>query len=159
MKIHITRVISIILLILTFIQIFGFSNQSGEESGSLSEEVTRAIINILPNTKNKNEETKTELVEEIQPVIRKLAHFTMYTLVGIFSMTFVSTYNLKVKKQFLISIIIGLIYAVTDEIHQNFIPDRSPAVHDVIIDTLGVAFGTILVYFAIILYKRLKLKK
>ena len=32
-------------------------------------------------------------------------------------------------------------YAVTDEFHQIFVPTRTPAVHDVIIDTLGGAAG------------------
>lgn len=154
----IIRIISLILLILTFVQIFMFSNQTGEESGSLSEIVTRTIIDLLPNTKNKSEEIKSELVEKVQPIIRKLAHFSMYTLVGIFSMTFVSTYSLKTKNRFSISILIGIIYAITDELHQKFSPDRSPAILDVVIDTAGTAFGTILVFFAISLYKRIKSK-
>ena len=35
----------------------------------------------------------------------------------------------------------GRAYAATDEFHQIFVPTRTPAVHDVVIDTLGGAAG------------------
>ena len=34
--------------------------------------------------------------------------------------------------------IIVVLYAMTDEYHQSFIPGRGPSVHDVLVDTVGV---------------------
>jgi VanZ family protein len=39
--------------------------------------------------------------------------------------------------------VLGIValYAASDEFHQIFVPTRTPAVHDVVIDTLGGALG------------------
>lgn len=118
------RIILIILLLWTFSIIFGFSNQNSVESGSLSKKVARKIIDIFPYTKNLSETTKVKIVEKSQPIIRKLAHFSIYTLVGFLIMTFVSTYKLMLWKKWLISIGVGLTYAISDEFHQSFIPRK-----------------------------------
>ncbi len=36
---------------------------------------------------------------------------------------------------------IGIAYAVTDEVHQAFVPGRQGAVRDVLIDAVGVLIG------------------
>ena len=118
------RIILITLLCLTFFQIFQFSNENSTKSSSRSREVMRKIVNIFPYTKNLSEKTKTKIVEKSQPIIRKLAHFSIYTLVGILIMAFVSTYKLLLWKKFGISIFVGLIYAISDEFHQSFIPRK-----------------------------------
>ena len=118
------RIILIILLCLTFFQIFQFSNENSTKSSSRSREVMRKIVDIFPYTKNLSEKTKTKIVEKSQPIIRKLAHFSIYTLVGILIMAFVSTYKLLLWKKFGISIFVGLIYAISDEFHQSFIPRK-----------------------------------
>ena len=63
------------------------------------------------------------------------------------------------KYKFLISILVGLVYAISDEIHQGFTPGRTPSPIDVGIDTCGVMFGIILVLIAISVYKALTEKK
>ena len=88
------RIILIILLCLTFFQIFQFSNEDSTKSSSRSREVMKKIIDIFPYTKNLSESTKIKIVEKSQPIIRKLAHFSIYALVGILIMTFISTYKL-----------------------------------------------------------------
>ncbi len=142
---NIIRVILIILLFWTFTIIFGFSNQNGEESGSISQKITNIVtqnINFIQRLENTQ---KQKVLFKIEYIIRKIAHFSLYTIVGILLMSLLCTYNLKNKTKIYVSTIIGLIYASTDEIHQIFVPDRSPAFTDVIIDTLGVIFGIILV--------------
>ena len=159
MKIHIIRIISIILLIMTFIKIFDFSSQDGQTSSGLSRKVARKIVDIFPYTKNLSEKTKNKIVEKSQPIIRKGAHFSIYMLVGIFIMSFISTYKLHLKYKFSISILVGLVYAISDEIHQGFTPGRTPSPIDVGIDTCGVMFGIVLVLIAISVYKALTEKK
>lgn len=56
------------------------------------------------------------------------------------------TYSLeKTKKQkILYSLLFGILYASTDELHQYFVPGRSARLFDVGIDTLGVFTGIII---------------
>ena len=119
MKINILRTILIILLLGTFNIIFNFSNQDAPKSSSISTEVSKAIINIT--NKKDSEVNKLIKAKNIEPVIRKLAHFSIYTVVGFLLMALASTYNLSNKKSVIISLIIGFIYACSDEIHQMFI--------------------------------------
>ncbi len=155
MKRTFIRIVSIILLILTFIQIFKFSDQSGTDSSELSKKVVRKALNIFPYTRDLSIETKEKMVEASQPIVRKLAHFSIYTLVGIFIMSFISTYNIHLKYKFLVSITVGLIYALSDELHQSFTPDRSPSFWDVIIDTCGVMCGILIILIVISVFKAL----
>jgi VanZ family protein len=40
-----------------------------------------------------------------------------------------------------LTLMLVMLYAASDEFHQVFVPTRTPAVHDVVIDTLGGAAG------------------
>lgn len=159
MKRTLFRITMLILLGLTFFAIFNFSSQDGQTSSGLSRKVARKIVDIFPYTKNLSEKTKNKIVEKSQPIIRKGAHFSIYMLVGIFIMSFISTYKLHLKYKFSISILVGLLYAISDEIHQGFTPGRTPSPIDVGIDTCGVMFGIVLVLIAISVYKALTEKK
>ena len=159
MKRTLFRITMLILLGLTFISIFNFSNQDGQTSGGISRKVARKIVDVFPYTKNLSEKTKNKIVEKTQPIIRKGAHLSIYTLVGIFIMSFISTYKIHLKYKFLISILVGLVYASSDEIHQSFIPGRTASIIDVGIDTSGVLLGIILVLIIISVYKALTEKK
>ena len=159
MKTVIFRIITMIFLVLTFISIFNFSNQDGQNSSGLSRKVARKIVDVFPYIKNLKEEAKNKIVEKSQPIIRKVAHLSIYTLVGIFIMSFISTYKIHLKYKFLVSILVGLIYAGSDEIHQSFIPGRTASIIDVGIDTSGVLLGIILVLIIISAYKALTEKK
>ena len=148
MKLKIQRIIFAILTIVTFVTIFIFSSQNGEKSSSTSRGFTKKIIEILQLDKNLSENEKENLIENSQFVIRKLAHFTIYTIAGINIYGFVNTYEIKKKNKILGALILGIIYAISDEIHQMFSGYRTPAIRDVFIDSCGVIFG-ICIFLAI----------
>lgn len=143
------------MLGVTFVTIFRFSSQEGNKSSEVSKKVARKIINTFPYTKNLSEETKLKMVERSQPIIRKLAHFSIYTVVGVCIMGFISTYKVILLKKFIVSLSVGLIYAISDEFHQSFVPGRGPSVRDVCIDTAGVFLGIIIVLVIISVFKAL----
>lgn len=145
MNLKIKRVIFAVLTILTFIAIFIFSDQNGDKSSSTSRIFTRKIVDILPISRNLDEYKKEELIEKSQYVIRKLAHFTIYTITGINMMGFINTYNIKKKNKLIFVLVIGISYAISDEIHQMFSGGRTPAIKDVFIDSLGVLFGSLII--------------
>ena len=71
-------------------------------------------------------------------------------------MAFFETYKLKELDKLGFSLIIGIIYASSDEIHQCFTPGRGPLLTDVIIDTMGVLLGILLVILGIKIYKEIQ---
>ena len=157
MKININRAILILLLIGTFGIIFGFSNQDGEQSAGISTKITRMFLENSKKYQESNENDKEIIFKRTQKIIRKLAHFSIYTLVGFLLMLLFVTFNqLTNKKRAIISTIIGIIYASSDEIHQKFIAGRSAQITDVYIDTLGVILGILLVVFIIKVYEKAK---
>ena len=90
MRINILRIILIVLLLCTFFIIFGFSSQNGETSGGISQRITQSILE-KSNTYNKlSQEEKNKVSLRTESVIRKLAHFSIYTLVGLLLMGLLS---------------------------------------------------------------------
>ncbi len=159
MKIIIIRTIFMLLLLTTFAVIFKFSSQIAEESDGISNGVLRKIIDVFPYTKGLSEEIKIKMVEHGNPIIRKLAHFSIYALVGVWIMAFMSTFDIKLYKKWIISMLVGVLYAASDEFHQSFVPGRGPSIVDVGIDSLGVLTGILAVLIIISIYRALKSDK
>ena len=72
-------------------------------------------------------------------VVRKSAHFTEFLLLGV--SLFLTVRDLRKRASFWIPWAIGAAYAVSDEVHQLFVPGRSCEVRDMIIDACGVLVG------------------
>ncbi len=140
------RVFLYIILFIWMSIIFSFSNQKSDESSNLSNRVVEHIITIvekLNNTKIDDVMRKNIYDYAVYP-IRKLAHVTIYFILGIIVCNLVLTYNINFKKLLLISIMICFAYATTDEIHQLFVSGRSGSPFDVLIDTCGSILGILL---------------
>lgn len=159
MKINLLRIVLLILLFGTFYIIFGFSSQDGEESGGISSRVTEFILEKSNTYKNIEENRQDEIFERTEKIIRKIAHLSIYALVGFLLMGLVSTFKLKEKTRILISLILGVLYAASDEIHQLFSPGRSAQITDVYIDTLGVLVGIFVILLFIKVFEKMKLQK
>ena len=153
MKVKVIRFILVLVLLVTFGMIFNFSNQDSEKSGSTSQKVTEAITKDIKSIQKLNKNEKAKIIDKIEDVIRKIAHFSLYALVGFLLMALFSTYNINEKNKIISTIIIGAIYAISDEFHQSFIPGRSGQVSDVFLDTLGVTVGGL---FIILIIKTVK---
>lgn len=143
-NLSIKQVIGLLLIITWMITIFLFSNQQGNASSVTSNKVTKEIIEIIPSTKHLEENQKKEIVKKVNPIMRKIAHYTIYLIGGILIMFFISTIVQSEKRCVLYSVLIGLIYAITDEIHQMFMDGRTAKITDVLIDTLGVITGVVI---------------
>lgn len=126
--------------ILLMVIIFSFSNQTGEQSGSLSSMIVLWIQNNLHIT-----------IPEI--FIRKTAHMCEY---AVLCFTYIYGFyksGFSIKQIILFSISCSFLYACSDEIHQLFIGGRAGMFTDVLIDTSGAIISTILYY---IFYKYTK---
>lgn len=73
--------------------------------------------------------------------LRKYAHFIIYLFLGVIVKNALSVSGITGLKSFAIALLICALYAVTDEIHQAFVPGRRPLVMDVVIDSAGSFVG------------------
>ena len=138
------KTVGIILILIWMVSIFAFSGQVGTESSGTSRKVTEFIVQLVSD---KSIEENEELIGNLDKIIRKLAHYTIYTLGGILIYNYANTTDKSKKEKILYSIAFGAGYAITDELHQFFVPGRSARIFDVGIDTLGVITG-VFIYLA-----------
>ena len=133
-KIHLG--ITIIVMIFIFIQSALPADLSGAESN--------VIVKMLSNLTGIEEEA-------LSLIVRKLAHFTEFMILGICLAVNVkdilAACNKTVHgfKMSALPWLIGTIYAVTDEVHQLFVPGRACAFLDICIDSSGVAAGVLII--------------
>ena len=147
------RILFIVMLLATLSIRFGFSSQDGEQSGNLSLKVTNFIVEMFSKVKNMDLALRMHYIERLHPIIRKLAHFSIYCLVGFSVMGFWCTFDIKNKYKLLWSILLGVSYAASDEFHQSFVPGRGPSIRDVCIDSAGVLTGIFIMIFLILLFE------
>lgn len=152
-KKNIIKMILIVLLVILLGVIFSFSNQDGEKSTSVSRGITERIIEHIEGIQKLDGYQKENALLRIEAVIRKIAHFSLYTLVGIIVMGLMQVCNLKEKNKILCTLGIGVMYAISDEVHQIFIPERTAKVTDVLIDSAGVLVGICIVLLVIRIIK------
>ena len=136
------RTIFFILIIINCMTIFYFSNQVANVSSNSSGRIVNFLAQVIPVLKNMSEEERQVVCSDVlQPIVRKTAHFSIYTLLGFFTMNFALTFNVDKYIRGIASWGAGTLYAVTDELHQYFVPGRSCEFRDVCIDSLGVFTG------------------
>lgn len=120
--------------------IFLFSSQEAEESSELSSGVLGFILGFVEGWLGRSVEGFDQ--EFFHFLIRKGAHFSVYLVLGI-----LLAYPLKkrkVKNYGSISLLLSVLYAITDEIHQVFVPGRAGQIQDVMIDSCGALVGVVL---------------
>lgn len=141
--------ILLMLTILCMVGIFIFSSKPADESSEMSHEVGMFICRIfVPGFEQWSAEEQNLLADIIDYPVRKVAHATEYAVLGmlLFGVLFSSIWKISPERKLLFAILLGAIYAATDEIHQLFVPGRAGLFTDVLIDTAGVMFGTVLIY-------------
>ncbi|MBQ6814682.1 MAG: VanZ family protein [Lachnospiraceae bacterium] len=143
------------LTIIWMIVIFIFSAQSGDTSGNMSGGLTDFIVSIIySDFEEFSPETQIEILDTFHYIIRKGAHFTEFAILGLLSLltiltriyskndaSFSNNNKHNLLKSGIISFVFSAFYAITDEVHQNFVSDRAPAIKDVLIDSSGALAG------------------
>ncbi len=70
-------------------------------------------------------------------VLKKMGHFAIYMVLCFFWIWALHSTGRSRKWVVRTAVLLTVLYAISDEIHQHFTPGRSPRVFDVFIDTLG----------------------
>ena len=134
--------------------IFKLSAQPGEQSNPLSTKVTTIIVSLAklfrPDVN----------VLTLNHFIRKCAHFLAYLVLGIIVLFAMRRIGLMGKQGIGFTLLLCISYAITDELHQAFVPGRTPKLLDVLIDSSGASLGiSIYVLFVENRWKELKQKR
>ncbi len=84
---------------------------------------------------------------------RKFAHFGEYAA---FSFSFFGMlYYAKKKFCGYAGFLFCLLYSMSDEVHQYFVPERACRVFDVFVDSLGIIFGMAVFYILVMLFYKI----
>lgn len=126
----------IVLVLLTTLFIWTNSLLPGSISSSQSGFITNLIYPIFKNIMS---------IDKLTVIIRKLAHFTEYAILGI-TLAYFYLSRSKQNKYLLLALLQGVITAVIDESIQLLVPNRTGLITDVLIDTSGVVFGILVFY-------------
>ena len=157
MTIKIRRFILPTLLIFQMCFIFIMSSFGHNSSDAQSNLFVDFIAQNFPHVRHGLENNLISLGTLIF-LVRKTAHFTEYAILGALFYLNIMQHPKpnQLHKKILLSIIFSFFYAITDEIHQIFVPGRSAQFRDILIDTLGASFGALIAYLIIKLITKTK---
>lgn len=122
--------ISLVLLIIWMIIIFIMSSFDADASSNQSGLIVNFISSIF----------KIKNIELLSFIVRKLAHFMEYFILGILFVRVIINYNKKIY----LAYIFGIMYACLDEFHQLFVSGRSGQIFDIFVDCTGLILGIII---------------
>ena len=137
-----------------------FSSQDAQVSGSQSQLVVRFIDKIRDKVTLQDEKLikiQTKIYEKLKGfgsksyIVRKMAHFSIYALIGISLLLFIYLFSKKLILSS--SIALFIMYACYDEYRQLSVPGRSGSIKDVFIDSLGALTGITLIFIIILAIK------
>lgn len=123
------KIVYTILLILWMIFIFMLSNQNGTVSAENSSSILNTLLNLI------NIENTDYVISIIHEPLREFMHYFEYLILTF--LLYKTLINWNIKKEVLIFLILPIIYALMDEIHQLFIVGRTFQLYDILMDILG----------------------
>ena len=123
------------LLIAVLVFIWGNSLLPASVSGAISGWLHELLTALLPGEGNPSGG---------DGLLRKLAHFTEFALLGIVLFQLIQNREEKTSVAWVLSLGCGFFAACVDELLQHFSPGRAPRFGDVCIDMAGVLTGTLL---------------
>lgn len=149
------KIASVLLVIIWMVMIFVMSGFPAEVSNGQSGvvvELVKSVFNITPE--------QPELLDNLTTIVRKCAHFFEYFVLGMLLLNVIRQFWPAIRKRswlkyWYLAVIGASIYAVTDEVHQAFLPGRSCELRDIIIDTVAAGVGV----GVVMLIRRLRRKK
>ena len=151
------KILALIMLIAWMVIVFILSGDIATESTEKSDYFVNATLNIF------NFENTLKIVGLITYYVRKSAHLILYLIGGICIYNYLFRIENKYIKRncYIFSIVFGAIYAISDELHQAFVPGRSCMIQDMCIDTVGCFLGVCIMYlfFKITTNKKRKAEK
>ena len=154
MRLYVTIALTIaVFVLINMVIIFQLSAESKEESGDRSTGVTAFFLPIFhPEYDTLSYNDKLAAMEDTHRIVRKMAHFLEYALLGFLFTSLLLYLNRRIRRArvqkwatWMVPPLFCLIYAISDEVHQIF-SERGPSVKDVLIDFAGAVVGYLLIH-------------
>ena len=126
------RFLSRYLPLVAWLAFISSSSSASFSAGNTSRIIGPLVLWLFPNT-------SAETLATIHFITRKVAHFTEYAILGFLAARAFRTSPRPAisRRWFLISAVLIVVYALIDEYHQSFVPDRTGSVYDSFIDMAG----------------------
>lgn len=122
--------------------IFIFSAMNAHKSSNLSEIIVKEIYSLKEDGGFLSDIiSAVSLKHSLTYVVRKAAHMFIFCVLEIISFFLLRNFGFSFFKSLILSILMVIMYACTDEFHQLFVPGRSGELKDVIIDSIGGFIG------------------
>lgn len=154
------RIVAAIPMLIMMILIFLFSAKTAVESDGTSLPIAETILKLYQGIfGNLGEEAYIAAHRVSNVLVRKAAHMTEFGVLAVCTSYYLFICGLRGRRGMMYSIFLSVAYAITDEIHQLFVPGRSGRVTDVLIDTIGCLLGALFFSFLQHVIKNRKLKK
>lgn len=144
----ILKYLPIVLLIIHCVIIFNFSAQSATESTETSTKTVEKVLDVI----NGDKEVTKEDVKKAEPIVRDMAHFGLFFVLGILSILVFR--DVKGAYRLIVTLGFCLLYAFTDEIHQSFSPGRTYEFKDICSDFVGSVCGVMIYLIAEKMWRR-----
>lgn len=139
------RILFTVCTIGTIFFIFSNSLEIAQVSGGKS-----AAVTVWLNSMLERAGTGLRFSEHI---VRKLAHFSEYALLGFWLMLTLRVYTKRILTHIFFPLFVGLAVPVADESIQLLTPGRSGQVKDILIDFSGVLAGILCALFLLLLVR------
>lgn len=133
-----------LIAIIIMAMIYILSSQPAVDSKALSNRfvgIYKQLVEIIPFMP---ESTKVMLLLRASHYVRKLAHFTIYALLGGVVSVGLGKIGLKRSESVCLAILLCVTYAASDELHQYYVAGRGMQLSDVWLDTIGATTGILL---------------
>lgn len=131
------KIIPWLLVILWMALIFYLSHQPANKSNGLSKGATEIIVVAVEKIAPKLDINKGSF----NNILRKNAHFFAYLVLGALVANGLRSIGVIGYRAIVFALLICVLYAISDEVHQLFVPGRGGQVKDVIIDSAGAIVG------------------
>ena len=140
-------------MIAMMIIIFAFSAQKNEDSQVLSHSISDPVESLIENNSQKTFETEDakaehykKLKDRINTAVRKNAHISLYSFLGLFMFLFFVSTGENEYRASIYTLFFCMLYAASDELHQRFVEARNGRFEDICIDLFGTAAMLMLIY-------------
>ena len=126
------RFLSRYLPLVAWLAFISYASSASFSASNTSRIIRPLVLWLFPDT-------SVETLATIHFITRKVAHFMEYAILGFLAARAFRTSPRPAIRQrwFLISAVLVVVFALLDEYHQSFVPNRTGTIYDSLIDMAG----------------------
>ena len=132
-----------IILLAWMAVIFSFSAQPTQVSNGMSISIASSAvlageqIGVLKSGSIK----QPGFIQQVNYIFRKYVHGAIYMILSMLMISVLRKWDRSFWRAMILSLLICLLFAAGDELHQRFVPGRNGRLEDILIDSIGAMTG------------------